>query len=440
MATKTAFTRHSISSKYVIIDFMITLTHRYRIYPDVTQEQTLIEWMEICRGAYNYALREIKDWCDSRKCLIDRCSIQKEYILSSELKFPSEVYQLNRLPVSKKDFPRLGEVPSQVLQQAIKQLHRGWEYFQERGFGFSRFKKHGQFKSLLFPQFMENPVTTLHIKLPKIGVIPINLHRPIPTGFVVKQVRILRKADRWYASISLQCDVSVPDPIPHGHPIGVDVGLEKFLATSDGVLVRPPKFFKELQGKLKLLQRRLSRKKKRSKNYEKQQIKVARLHHQIDNTRKDFHYKQAHALCDAGDMVFMEDLDYRTSAKGMFGKHMLDAAFGQFRGIVKYVCWKRGKFFAEVDARGTSQECPECSGEVKKDLSVRVHDCPHCGYKTDRDVAAGQNIRNRGIKLISTVGQTGIESACAADLPGTDESQSRQVAKSRKRTTRKPKK
>ena len=419
---------------------MITLTHRYRIYPDAIQEQQLIEWMEICRGAYNYALREIKDWCDSRKCLVDRCSLQKEYILSADLRFPNEVHQLNNLPRAKKDFPRLGEVPSQVLQQVIKQLHKGWEYFQKRGFGFPRFKKYGQFKSLLFPQFKESPVTNLHLKLPKIGEIPINLHRPIPSGFVVKQVRILKKADRWYASISLQCDVSIPDPIPHGHPIGVDIGLEKFLATSDGLLVKPPKFFKNLQSELKLLQRRLSRKQKRSKNYEKQRLKVARLHHQIDNTRKDFHYKQAHALCDAGDMVFMEDLDYRTSAKGMFGKHMLDAAFGQFQTIVKYVCWKRGKFFAQVDARGTSQQCPECGGEVKKDLSVRIHDCPHCGYKTDRDVAAGQNIRNRGIKLISTVGQTGIESACADDLPGIGENQSRQVSQPRKGRTTKPKK
>jgi putative transposase len=411
---------------------MLTITHRYRIHPDTTQEQQLIEWMEICRGAYNYALREIKDWCDSRKCWVDRCSLEKEYILSPELKFPHEIQQLNNLPKAKKEFPRLSEVPSQVLQQAIKQLHVGWRYFQERGFGFPRFKKFGQFKSLLFPQFKENPVTNLHVKLPKLGEIPINLHRPIPAGFVVKQVRILRKADRWYASISLQCDVSVPYPTPHGHPIGVDIGLEKFLATSDGVLVKPPKFLRELQGKLKLLQRRLSKKKKRSKNYEKQRIKVARLHHQIDNTRKDFHYQQAHALCDAGDMVFMEDLDYRTSAKGMFGKHMLDAAFGQFRSIVKYVCWKRGKFFAEVDARGTSQECPECNGEVKKDLKVRVHDCLSCGYKTDRDVAAGQNIRNRGIKLISTVGQTGTETACADELPGVEVTQSRQVSKSRK--------
>ncbi len=418
---------------------MLTLTYRYRIYPDAAQEQQLIEWMDICRSAYNYALREIKDWCDSRKCLVDRCSLEKEYILSPDLKFPGEIQQLNNLPKAKKEFPRLSEVPSQVLQQTIKQLHRGWEYFQERGFGFPRFKKYGQFKSLLFPQFKECPVTDFHIKLPKLGVIPINLHRPIPAGFVVKQVRILRKADRWYASISLKCDVSVPDPIPHGHPIGVDIGLEKFLATSDGVLVKPPKFFKQLQSELKLLQRRLSRKKRRSKNYEKARVKVARLHHQIDNTRKDFHYKQAHALCDAGDMVFMEDLDYRTSAKGMFGKHTLDAAFGQFRSIVKYVCWKRGKFFSEVDARGTSQECPECGGEVKKDLSVRIHNCPHCRYTTDRDVAAGQNIKNRGIQLISTLGHSGIESACADGLPGMSVSESRQVSKSRKRTTRKPK-
>jgi putative transposase len=341
------------------------------------------------------------------------------------------------LPRAKKEFPRLSEVPSQVLQQAVKQLHRGWEYFQARGFGFPKFKKYGQFKSLLFPQFKENPITGFHLKLPKIGAISINLHRPIPNGFTVKQVRIIRKADKWYASVNIQCDVSVPAPMPRGHPIGVDIGLEKFLATSDGILVKPPKFFKKLQSKLKLLQRRLSRKQKRSHNYERQRIKVARLHHTIDNTRKDFHFKQAHALCNTGDMIFMEDLDYRVSAKGMFGKHMLDGAFGQFRTIVKYVCWKRGKFFGEVDARGTSQICPNCGGAVKKDLSVRVHSCSHCGYTTDRDVASGQVIRNRGIVLISTPGLGGIESACAVGLSGIDENLSRSEAKPRKGITRK---
>jgi putative transposase len=418
---------------------MLTLNYRYRIYPNAAQQQSLFEWMDICRNSYNYALRQIKDWCNSRKCLISRCSIEREYILPADLKFPSEVNQLNALPDAKREFPRLGEPPSQVLQQAIKQLHRGWENFQSKKFGFPRFKKFGQFKSLLFPQFKKSPLTGLHLELPKLGAIPINLHRPIPDGFIVKQVRIIKKADRWYASINIQCDVNVPDPMPHGHPIGVDIGLEKFLATSDGVFVRPPKFFKQMQSELKLLQRRLSRKQKRSKNYEKQRIKVARMHHTIDNTRKDFHFKQAHALCNGADTIFMEDIDYTVMAKGMFGKHMLDGGFGQFRSLVKYVCWKRGKFFAEVNARGTSQECPECGASVKKDLRVRVHSCLCCGYTTDRDVASGQVIRNRGIELISTPGLGGMETVCAAGLPGTGETPSRSKAKPRKGITRKSK-
>lgn len=419
---------------------MLTMNYRYRVYPNTAQEQLLKEWMDTCRVAYNYGLREIKDWCNSRKCMVDRCSISHEYIMPADSPFPSEVKQLNALPSAKKVFPRLCEVPSQVLQQALKQLHRAWEGFQKIGHGFPRFKKFGQFKSLLFPQFVKNPVTGIHIALPKLGLIPINLHRQIPSGFVVKQVRIINKADRWYASINIQCDVNIPNPSPQGHPIGVDIGLSKFLATSDGMLVKSPKFLKVMLRKLKLLQRRLSRKKKRSKNYEKQRIKVARIHHKIDNTRKDFHFKQAHVLCDAGDMVFMEDLDYRTLAKGMLGKQMLAAGFGQFRAITKYVCWKRGKFFGEVSARGTSQECPECGAEVRKDLSVRVHSCSSCGYTTDRDVASSQAIRNRGIELISTDGQSGIQNAYADGLPGIEMSQSRSMSKSRKGVTRKSKK
>ncbi len=118
---------------------------------------------------------------------------------------------------------------------------------------------------------------------------------------------------------------------------------------------------------------------------------------------------------------------------------MLDAGFGQFRTLAKYVCWKRGKFFAEVDARGTSQECPECGAKVRKDLSVRVHRCPECKYTTDRDVASGQVIRNRGIALISTPGHGGMETVCAVGLPGAEETPTRSEAKPRKGTTRKAK-
>ncbi|MGB5709939.1 MAG: transposase, partial [Waterburya sp.] len=73
-----------------------------------------------------------------------------------------------------------------------------WDFFRNRGYGFPRFKKYGQMKSILFPQFKDNPLTDYHLKLPKLGLVQINLHRPIPDGFVVKQVRVLKKAQGWY--------------------------------------------------------------------------------------------------------------------------------------------------------------------------------------------------------------------------------------------------
>lgn len=89
----------------------------------------------------------------------------------------------------------------------------------------------------VFPQFKTNPVKGDSIKLPDLGWVKMRLSRPIPDGFTLKQVRIVKKASGYFAMLSLQCDVQVPDVMPHGHPIGLDLGLEKFLATSDGKLI-----------------------------------------------------------------------------------------------------------------------------------------------------------------------------------------------------------
>ncbi|WP_365974924.1 transposase, partial [Moorena sp. SIO4G3] len=133
----------------------------------------------------------------------------------------------------------------------------------------------------------------------------------MPEGFQVKQVRVLAKArqTQWYVVISMALDVDIPDHPAVGRAIGIDLGLEKFLTTSDGFTVERPKFFKSLQGKLELLQRRAARKQKRSNNWEKAQLKVARLHQKIANTRKDFHLKTAHLLCDQAQTIFAEDLN-----------------------------------------------------------------------------------------------------------------------------------
>jgi putative transposase len=98
------------------------LNYTYRIYPDDQQSQLLDEWLETLRVSYNYALRELKDWIASRKCPIDRCSLESEYIMSADYPFPSYHRQQNNLPKAKKEFPRLKSVPSQVLQTNIRRF------------------------------------------------------------------------------------------------------------------------------------------------------------------------------------------------------------------------------------------------------------------------------------------------------------------------------
>ncbi len=398
------------------------INYTYRIYPDAQQQESLNEWLDICRASYNYALRELKDWIASRKCQIDRCSLESEYIMGADYLFPGYHQQQNNLPKAKKEFPWLKKVPSQVLQTNIRRLHDAWDFFQKRSYGFPRFKKFGQMKSLLFPQFKANPITGWQIKLPKLELIPINLHRPIPDGFVVKQVRVLKKAKGWFAVVSIQSDIEVPEPSPHGHCIGVDVGLLSYCATSDGVVEQPSKFFRQSYRRLKVLQKRLSKKQKRSANYERARKRVEAMHNHIAWQRKDYQFKLAHKLCDMADTIFLEDCDFRIMAKGFLGKHTLDAAFGQFRQILKYVGKRRGVFVDEVDHRGTSQVCPNCRSEVRKELKDRYHVCYECGYgvneSVDRDIASAQEICNRGIEKHSTQGLWGKEIGYQVGLSG----------------------
>ena len=372
------------------------LNYRYRIYPDTQQIELLNEWLETCRVSYNYALRELKDWIASRKCPIDRCSLKSEYIMAADYPFPSYHQQQNNLPKAKKEFPRLKIVPSQVLQTNIRRLHDSWDSFRARGYGFPRFKKYGQMKSMLFPQFKSNPLSDWTIQLPKLGKVQINLHRPIPEGFVVKQVRVVKKAMGWFAVVAIKSDFELPSPILHGHAIGVDVGLLSYIATSDGYTEPRPKFFKTAYSRLKVLQKRLSKKKKRGKNYSIARIKVAKQHNHIAFKRTDYQFKLAHKLCDMADTIYVEDCDFRIMAKGMLGKHTIDAAFGKQRDILEYVARKRDVFVGRIDHRGTSQTCPNCRTEVRKDLSVRLHECNECDYVMDRDIASGQEICNRG--------------------------------------------
>ncbi len=260
-------------------------------------------------------------------------------------------------------------------------------------------------ESHLYPQLGKGKLLRgSQIKLPQLGWLEYVKSREIPDGFVVKQVRIVRKASGYFVMMTLESESVVPDVLPHGHPVGIDLGLDKFVATSEGLVVDRPRFLSSLHRSLQLLQRRLKHKEKGSNNRHKLNRKIARLHQRISDTRKDWHFKLAHKLCDGAGMIFVEDIDFRVCAKGMFSKHTLDAGFGQFINILQWVCWKRGVYFANVNKDYTSQVCPQCDAHTgKKNLSERVHACPECGYKVHRDVAAAQIVRNRGISGVGRI-------------------------------------
>ena len=137
---------------------MINLTYRYKLEPTKVQSQTMSDWLETSRKVWNYALGERKDWYKSRSCRIDACSIKSEYIIPADAKRPTFNSQAKALTEAKKTNPDLKAVQAAVLQQVLKRLERAFTSMWERGFGFPRFKKPGQFRSLTFPQLADHPV------------------------------------------------------------------------------------------------------------------------------------------------------------------------------------------------------------------------------------------------------------------------------------------
>ncbi|MEG4422287.1 transposase [Microcoleus sp. LAD1_D5] len=380
---------------------MFNLTFEFKLKPTATQIAVVEDWLEQCRKVYNYALRERKDWYNSRKCQINSCSISSEYIIPAEVPRPTYSSQCKALTAYRKTSPALQRVNAQVLQQSLRRLEKAFVSMWEQNHGFPRFKKQGALRSLSFPQLGATFHQGNRFKLPVIGSIKFCQSRPIPQGAIVKQARVVRRSSGWYIMLTLQWDVSIPDIIPHGNPVGIDVGLTNLIATSNGLLIKRTRFFADAERKLKLLQQRVTRKKIGSNNWKKAQKKVALLHEYVANCRKDWHRKLSHQICDDAGMVFVEDLNLVGPKAGMLGKHCLDAGFGQFFNILEQTCFKRGVYFQKVDAKKTSQICPNCLNETgKKELSERTHSCHNCGYTTDRDVAAAQVVLNRGLAAV----------------------------------------
>ena len=376
-------------------------------------------WSELLRRHWNFALAQRLDWLNRTRCQIDRCSIVSEAIGS----VPERVdyySQQSALKETKRLFPEYASIYSEVQQMNLQRLDKAWKRWLvpdktgKRG-GRPKFKKRGEKPSFSLSRvnhpkaacFLEGDI----LRIPKIGSIPIIIHRPIPEGFVLKTASICFKADGCYVSISAE-DSTIPEPRPLDEvksAVGIDLGLKEFLATSTGEFVPVPQVYRKAQQNLARQQRQLAKKKDGSKNRLKAKSRVAKIHQRIARQREMFHYQVAHWLCRNYDLIAVEDLNIRGLARTRLAKSIYDVSWGKFITILEAVVVKYGVHLVKVNPHNTSQNCSGCGTKVPKTLSVRLHQCPKCSLEMDRDENAAINIL---VKALNAVGLT--VSACGA--------------------------
>ena len=293
---------------------------------------------------------------------------------------------------------------SQVGQELVARLLRGIDQkfkLEKKGThrGFPRFKK--RIESLIYPQSGFRLGSTL--KVTPFGEIPIKKHREI-TGKIKTLTLKCEPSGKWYAIFATD-DEPVTSQAPD-QSIGIDFNLENFATFSNGERIDNPRFLRNSEQRLAMLQRKLSKKKKGSKNRRKAARAVAIMHEKVRNSRSDFHHKLSKKLADNYRTIVVEDLNMNSMNRGMFAKSFHDVGISSFLEKLCYKAESAGGTVIRVDPRNTTQECSVCGSIVKKSLSQREHDCPCCGLSLSRDHNAAINILKR-----ATVGHTG-SNAC----------------------------
>lgn len=224
----------------------------------------------------------------------------------------------------------------------------------------------------------------------------------------VKRVRLVRRADGYYVQFCVSVDrwESVE---PSGTAIGLDVGLNDFYSDSNNQTVDNPRFLRQGERRLKMAQKRVSKRVKGSNNRRKARQVLGKRHLKISRQRKDHAVKLARCVITSNDVVAYEDLRIKNMVRNhCLAKSINDASWYQFRVWLEYFGKVFGKIAIAVPAAGTSQECPKCHAIVKKSLSTRTHAC-QCGCVLPRDYASAQIILSRGLSTVGHTGTFGLE-------------------------------
>jgi putative transposase len=224
----------------------------------------------------------------------------------------------------------------------------------------------------------------------------------------IKRVRVLKRADGFYCQFLINIERSEPQS-PTGKAVGIDLGLEFSYTDSEGNQIENPRLLRKSEKSLKRLQRRVSKRKKGSKNRKKAINKMARKHLKVSRQRREFAVRTARGLVTSSDVIAYEDLKVCNMVKNhKLGLSISDAAWSMFTNWVNYFAKVRGVHVIEVSPHFTSQDCSKCGTRVKKSLSTRTHKCPSCGLIEHRDLNAARNILAKGLGLKNTAGRAGI--------------------------------
>ena len=420
--------------------------YQYKLRPNTEQKLALNGWLRICMYWYNRQLGERFNWWESNRSYTDRCPLICHLPeLSSK---PNYYSQKKQLPAIKQDLVTVGwskelldftTVPSQTLQEVCKRADKAMARFisgdsNGKRSGSPRFKNQSRFRSMVFEGAKLHSCSIggkwLYLSLPKLGIIKVRHHRPIPDGAKLKSVQVVKKALGWFINLRLE-DKTVPDfkadIVPDwDNSIGMDAVLHEndYLATSEGTKLPSLKSFRKSQNKLTKISRKKNARKKGSASRRKLAKKEGRLHSKIAGARRDHAFKTAHALLSTGKKVFFYEklnltgLSRRNTAKqddsgrylpnGQLAKSGLnkswaDAAFGQFFTILDYIAGKAGAVTKAVNPAYTSQLLPYKDEFVFTNVGIREYWDEQLQLKVDRDLASGINIKRVGLDLFPTI-------------------------------------
>ncbi len=332
---------------------------------------------------------------------LETCRILYNELLADRIENRTGFYEQKKMLVELKknnSNKYLKQVYSQVLQDVVLRLDRAYQAFFTGLSRYPKFRRRGRYNSFTYPQSgFKLSLEDSRIKLSMIGDVKVRIHRQVD-GRVIKRVIVIRDIDQWFISILVE-EIPLKKLSGDCGKVGVDVGVSSLVALSDGTLIDNPRFLNLSVERIKMLQRRLSRKKRGSNNREKAKLSLAKMWRKVRRQRDDFTHKLSDKLVKDNKTIVFEDLRIGNMVKNhSLASAIMDSTWGKLRRLTAYKAERRGGRVILVNPCGTSQKCSRCGNIERLELSDRVFRCSACGIILDRDVNAARNILNLGLE------------------------------------------